>query len=584
MICPREDKTKQAFEMIEQGVKDVYTSDNFLNYLQSLSKFHNYSLNNTMLILCQYPTASLVAGFNSWNKNFKRHVVKGAKAIKILAPYQVNAKTQVEQKDANGEVIRNDKGDALTEEKVYTVTKFRVVNVFDISQTDGQPLPELTHDLKGTSDSSRALIKSIEEVCEIQIEFKSIDEDQTLSGGAKGYYSLTEDKIVINSGLDDIHKAKTLAHEYAHSLLHKELNKPQSQREIEAESLAFVICNHFGIDTSEYSFVYVTTYAEQNDQFLKQTLLNIQSNAHEMITKLEPIYERNMDMNNDKEFNIDLNDVHSTDDSYLTPVELEYISKGLVEDLMNDVSAMPVYDYLRSKDNEPELGREVIDSDLGAIVDKYADKHPLAANLYHVNDYFEKGVKETIFLRCYLDIMDPNMDRPFVEDSIQRENYLRFKSFGESVLSGDATYIKLKANSSFMDLNIDNLGNDRFAMSHYYEVNGDMMADPDMEITFDTENQLIYGQTFQQDNMNMYQDINSNPEVADDLNKFLNGWLKNIKENNYKIAEIKGDDFSITFDKKGNVIEAEGNQEMINKNKFVQFNIEQKSQGKGQVR
>lgn len=135
-----------------------------------------------------------------------------------------------------------------------------------------------------------------------------------------------------------------------------------------------------------------------------------------------------------------------------------------------------------------------------------------------------------------------------------------------------------------MDLNIDNLGNDRFAMSHYYEVNGDMMADPDMEITFDTENQLIYGQTFQQDNMNMYQDINSNPEVADDLNKFLNGWLKNIKENNYKIAEIKGDDFSITFDKKGNVIEAEGNQEMINKNKFVQFNIEQKSQGKGQVR
>ena len=128
-------KEQEAFEMIEQGVKDVYTSDNFKNYLSFLSKFHDYSFNNTILILSQYPSASLIAGLHSWNRNFKRQVNKGSKAIKILAPYNTTIKTKEESLDENGNKIQIE-----VESKI---TKFRVVNVFDVSQTSGEPLPEL---------------------------------------------------------------------------------------------------------------------------------------------------------------------------------------------------------------------------------------------------------------------------------------------------------------------------------------------------------------------------------------------------------------------------------------------------------
>lgn len=181
--------------MIEQGVQNVYQSDNFKEYLEFLSKFHSYSLNNTLLILFQYSSASLVAGYTKWQNDFHRNVIKGQKAIKILAPY--------EQKFIDK------------------------VKVFDVSQTDGKPLPELIHDLTGSSDSVKLLIETIKEVCDIPIHFVKTNEDEELLLGAKGYYDRVNDFIVVNSDLDDLQIAKTLAHEYSHSILHKQINKNQ---------------------------------------------------------------------------------------------------------------------------------------------------------------------------------------------------------------------------------------------------------------------------------------------------------------------------------------------------------------------
>ena len=531
--CPIKTKEQEAFEMIEQGVVDVYTSDNFKNYLQFVSKFHNYSFNNTILILSQFPSASLIAGYTSWNRDFKRQVNKGEKAIKILAPYDAYIKRTVDKLDSDGNVILDEYGRRLTEEVQTKILKFRVVNVFDISQTSGEPIPELISDLKGTSQEVELLIESIKEVSDIPIEFVSPENDETLYDGAKGYYSRTDDKIVINSELEDLQIAKTLAHEYAHSLLHKDksIKKSQSQREIEAESLAFVICNHFGIDTSDYSFTYIASYSQMDQEFLKQTLLDIKKDATTIIEKIEPIFERRK-----TELIKDL--------IYYTPVDMEKMSIDLVNDLTKDISETPIYNYLRSKDADEVFGREELKIELASLIKNYSDEYPIQCELYNENEFYKEALEESIFLRCYYDIINPHQDRPFIESSIERENYLTLESIAKPILNEDAYYMKYST-PHFMDLNIEVIGENRIAMSHYYELNGDMMADPDVEIVVDNINKLLFPMTYQQDGIQVFYDTSTRPDMTSSLNDFVKEWLANIKVNQYKVNEIKTDEFNL---------------------------------------
>ena len=432
---PRDDRTKEAFEMIEQGVKDVFSSDNFRNYLTFLSKFHTYSLNNMILIMAQYPEASLVAGYNSWSKNFNRHVNKGEKAIRILAPYEVKNKVMVDKKDPDGNVMLDQDGNVEQEEKERKTISFMVVNVFDVSQTSGEPLPDLdVKELSGSDSSIKALIEAIKELSDIPIEFKAMETDSILLNGAKGYYDKSADKIVVSSSMDDKQIVKTLAHEYAHSRLHKQTDKPQFQREVEAESLAFVICDHFGIDTSDYSFTYVAAYASEHPDELKQILLDIHASAHEIIEKIDPIYE-----------------------------------EKLLE---------------ANKDNQ---------------------------------------------------YLPPAGDA--IEGSRERANYEKLEAFAKPILTGDAHYMKLSS-PGMMDLNIERVIDDRIAMSHYYKQNGDMMADPDMEFTVDTENRMLMAYSFQQDNLAYYVTAADSKEMGEDLNYFATDWLENIANNRYRITEI----------------------------------------------
>ena len=514
----KEEKTKQAFEMIEQGVKDVYSSDNFRKYLSCCSKFHSYSLNNTLLILAQKPDATLVAGYNAWQRNFNRHVDKGERGLIILAPVTSKITQLMDKADEDGNPILDENGDPIKEERVINQLRFTTTTVFDISQTSGEPLPSLIHNLTGSSDEILAFIDSVKNICTIPIDYHSPSKDAVLAGGAKGYYSIAEDRIVLNMELEDMQIAKTLIHEYSHSILHKKTDKDSDQREIEAESLAFVLCDHFGIDTSDYSFGYIASYAAQDEAKLKTILSNIQSTAHEMIDKLEPLFAQNL-----KKRTM----VHE----YITPVEMNELANDVVINVVNE---------LKANDNpglDDSLIYQNIESSIYSYFDANKEAMKIQEHLYNNHTDFKRDLKQAIYKALNNPSYNPETGHPFIDDSIERRNYEQFEAIAAPLLSGDACYIKY-GTPHFMDLNIEIIDDNRYAMSHNYELNGDLMADPDVEFTVDKDNRLLYPESYQQDNLQFYQRVDKDPVAAHQLNEFMDEWLNNIQENQYKVKAV----------------------------------------------
>ena len=514
----KEEKTKQAFEMIEQGVKDVYSSDNFRKYLSCCSKFHSYSLNNTLLILAQKPDATLVAGYNAWQRNFNRHVDKGERGLIILAPVTSKITQLMDKADEDGNPILDENGDPIKEERVINQLRFTTTTVFDISQTSGEPLPSLIHNLTGSSDEILAFIDSVKNICTIPIDYHSPSKDAVLAGGAKGYYSIAEDRIVLNMELEDMQIAKTLIHEYSHSILHKTTDKDSDQREIEAESLAFVLCDHFGIDTSDYSFGYIASYAAQDEAKLKTILSNIQSTAHEMIDKLEPLFAQNL-----KKRTM----VHE----YITPVEMNELANDVVINVVNE---------LKANDNpglDDSLIYQNIESSIYSYFDANKEAMKIQEHLYNNHTDFKRDLKQAIYKALNNPSYNPETGHPFIDDSIERRNYEQFEAIAAPLLSGDAYYIKY-GTPHFMDLNVEIINDNRYAMSHNYELNGDLMADPDVEFTVDKDNRLLYPESYQQDNLQFYQRVDKDPVAAHQLNEFMDEWLNNIQENQYKVKAI----------------------------------------------
>lgn len=514
----KEEKTKQAFEMIEQGVKDVYSSDNFRKYLSCCSKFHSYSLNNTLLILAQKPDATLVAGYNAWQRNFNRHVDKGERGLIILAPVTSKITQLMDKADEDGNPVLDENGDPIKEERVINQLRFTTTTVFDISQTSGEPLPSLIHNLTGSSDEILAFIDSVKDICTIPIDYHSPSKDAVLAGGAKGYYSIAEDRIVLNMELEDMQIAKTLIHEYSHSILHKKTDKDSDQREIEAESLAFVLCDHFGIDTSDYSFGYIASYAAQDEAKLKTILSNIQSTAHEMIDKLEPLFVENL-----KKRTM----VHE----YITPVEMDKMTNGIVINVVNE---------LKANDNpglDDSLIYQNIESSIYSYFDANKEAMKIQEHLYNNHTDFKRDLKQAIYKALNNPSYNPETGHPLIDDSIERRNYEQFEAIAAPLLSGDACYIKY-GTPHFMDLNVEIIDDNRYAMSHNYVLNGDLMADPDVEFTVDKDNRLLYPESYQQDNLQFYQRVDKDPVAAHQLNEFMDEWLNNIQENQYKVKAV----------------------------------------------
>lgn len=290
------DKVAIAIKKIEDSVVDIFSSDNFKNYLKTMSKFHNYSFGNQILIRLQKPDASLVAGFAAWKNAHNRHVNKGEKGIAILAPTIYKKKAEVEKQDEFGNKIINPKTQKPeTEIKEVSYTSFRVVNVFDISQTSGEPLPSLNVEkLQGESELSKTVLSSVREMAsEFNVVIGYADpDDSTIKRGANGYYSPIENIIVVNGDLSPDQQVKTIIHEIAHSVLHGDpaCKISREDKEIQAESTAFVVCEHFGLDSGQYSFNYVAGWAQnKKPEELKKVLQSIHDSAQDIINRLEPI-------------------------------------------------------------------------------------------------------------------------------------------------------------------------------------------------------------------------------------------------------------------------------------------------------
>lgn len=279
-----DDKIKELTDKLEAGIKEVFESDKYKKYLTAVQKFHSYSYNNSLLIMLQKPNASYVAGYKTW-ETLGRYVRKGEKGITILAPCPYKVKKQVEAVDPNtGQVKRDSHGNPMTEEKEIQYASFRAVSIFDISQTEGKPLPELAEELKGEIPDYKMLMDSIREVAPVPIHFESWE------GSKKGHYDLGKKEIVIKFGMSDLQTVKTAIHETAHSILHKDQAhiKDSASMEVEAESIAFVCCQRLGLDTSDYSFGYLAGWSSDKTlPELKSSLQTIQKTAHKVIENLD---------------------------------------------------------------------------------------------------------------------------------------------------------------------------------------------------------------------------------------------------------------------------------------------------------
>jgi len=285
------DKIKEITTKLESGIKGIFESEQYKSYLCTLSKFHNYSFNNCLLIAMQKPDASHIAGFNAWRDTFKRQVRKGEKGIKILAPAPYKAVKEVERIDTNGQPVFDSNGQRVKDTIETTIPSFKITTVFDVSQTDGEPLPQIgVSELTGSVDRYKDFFAALEKTSNVPIVFEAV------TGGAKGYYNQEEKRIVINESMSELQNLKTLIHEIAHSRLHDiDKNAPVTEprpdrrtREVEAESIAYTVCQHYGLDTSDYSFGYVATWSgDKQLDTLKASLDIIRKEADAIISEVD---------------------------------------------------------------------------------------------------------------------------------------------------------------------------------------------------------------------------------------------------------------------------------------------------------
>ena len=286
-----EKQLKEISERMEQGVKEIFTSERYTEYLNTMSKFHNYSFNNTLLITMQKPEATLVAGYQAWQKKFNRHVKRGEKGIQIIAPAPIREKQEIEKIDpVTKEPVIGDDGQPETEIVEMVIPRFRVTTVFDVSQTEGEPIVELeVPELTGSVQFYDTFMEALQNISPVPIRMMEIE------GEAKGYYHQTEKYIAIQEDMSNLQTMKTGVHEVSHALLHDRevmdaegILKDRTTKEVEAESIAYIVCNHFGLDTSEYSFTYIASWCESKDmKALRASMDTIRKTSAEVIENIE---------------------------------------------------------------------------------------------------------------------------------------------------------------------------------------------------------------------------------------------------------------------------------------------------------
>lgn len=286
-----DERVAELTERLENGVKELYASDNYARYITAMAKFHHYSFGNALLILFQCPSASNVAGYNTW-KQLGRQVKKGEKGIMILAPCNFRASLEREKIDPlTGQTLLGPDGTPLTERVKIAPNRFKIAHVFDLSQTEGRELPQIgVSELTGDVADYTGIYDRLTAISPLPV----VQED--FQRNAKGYTSFTENRVVVKPGMSQVQTIKTLVHEIAHAKLHRPddilaIPTPgeKRQKEVEAESIAYVVCQHFGIDTSDYSLAYVAGWSKGKELTeLKASLNVIHATAGEIIDAISP--------------------------------------------------------------------------------------------------------------------------------------------------------------------------------------------------------------------------------------------------------------------------------------------------------
>ena len=348
----RADELHQITDKLEKGVKDVFQSDKYKQFLNVMAKFPRYSVNNTMLIMMQRPDAQLCQSFTGW-KQMGRYVKKGEKGISILAPAPYKIEREQTKLDEKGRPVFDADGEPVKEKVEVTIRAFKVVKTFDLSQTDGKELPTIgPSELVGNIEGYPKLLQALQEISPVPVSFELID------GDAKGFYHLEDKKIVVQDGMSEVQTIKTLLHEMAHQKLHDKDNVPEAKdisrngKEVEAESVAYVVCQHYGINTSDYSFSYVAGWTEGKETpELKASLDKIRQTASEFIYQI------------DQKMEVLMADKDQVQESAKTSSTFAQELMDKITEGAKDLGFIPVVSETQEKTANPEL-KVVVDKAL----------------------------------------------------------------------------------------------------------------------------------------------------------------------------------------------------------------------------
>ena len=413
-------RVQELTNKLEQGLQDLFNSDSYRNYLSTMSKFHNYSFNNTLLIAMQKPDATLVAGYKAWQKNFERHVNKGEKAIRILAPAPYKIKEERDKIDpVTQELLLDKDGNPQKEEVEITIPAFRAVSVFDLSQTDGKPIPELTaKELLSDVEGYQDMIRAVEAISPVPIELEEI------AGDSKGYYDREAKRIAVQENMSESQTLKTMIHEVAHSKLHsKEVEQDEQKRkdrntkEVEAESVAYTVCQHFGIDTSDYSFGYIAGWSSGRDtKELRSSMDTIRRTASELITGIEEQLQelqRNREVSQEqtKESILLIQNTDLSEFSLLDVYGMDRLELMQALSEMTDDDKLSIQAYLESR---------------GAWTTEIGNQDSREYGEYHLDVRYNTDTGELIDMKERKAVYDKAMEEELAESDSNREAQLLY--------------------------------------------------------------------------------------------------------------------------------------------------------------
>ena len=613
-------QVKEITTKLEQGVKDLFTSERYAEYLKTMSRFHKYSTRNTLLIHMQKPDATLVAGFQAWQNKWGRHVRKGEKSIKILAPVPFVKREEKEKLDPDTRLpIIGEDGMPVIEFTERQVARFKVTSVFDVSQTDGKPIPSLAQNLTGNVEQFRAFMDALRAVSPLPIVFEAMQDNQdgTCRFGVE---------IAIRAGMSEVQTVCAVIHEMTHAKLHdlsvtvdgEGGTKPKDRRteEVEAESVSYAVSQYFGIDTGDNSFGYLAEWSRSRDlKELNASLDTIRKTAAELIDAIEGkfkeiLQERDITLEADQAREGDSEPKTETptaeDATIATALTANQVYAKYANIVAERAAQYAVSSGTLRYEDEAEARRacdqivyRVVDDLLLAPGKHDSGEHYVLFNQYMSDPDFKARLEDYAFIRAYLEPrkalleMQPAPEAPQAPPAPSKAKadpesklYEKFAELFPQIASGEYSYLRLEAGDGFMPLSVECLSDSQISIMHTYTLNGDLCYDPMIVYHVgyagegDNEVKTLSAIEYEQSIPPLYQakdddgwwnsvDGNGNQKalwgLSESINEFTSQWFDNIGQQGYLPVranlEIDGEMTRITFDDKGNPVMPEPSKE-----------------------